>query len=331
MPSKEQLVETLCDLPGSCLRQISGDGWPSVVEVTVGDQQVEVDLYIGLIGDGGREKRADAERRFQNRTGAAIEQTGRPILLLGYLESDPVVLVAMEADHRLGKTTRQSMWVRVAQLEQTESSGWSVQTNTVGEIIHSFWYQLLPLYVSSLLYGEDLQPEELEQVIEVLEPDNQTGDQDRDVERARRTTEQIIRDHRFRGSVLSAFGDACAFCGMNLNLLEAAHIYPASARGSSDNVSNGLALCSNHHAAFDKHLIYVDPLDLAIRFHPDVIELSADNEATQAFIEVTFDELTCPSEVSREEQQAWLEQRYEYFEDAYGWTSPTQATLQLDP
>lgn len=45
---------------------------------------------------------------------------------------------------------------------------------------------------------------------------------------------------------------------MQLRLVEAAHILPVAASGSTDQVRNGLALSPTYHRAFDNGLIFVD-------------------------------------------------------------------------
>ena len=68
------------------------------------------------------------------------------------------------------------------------------------------------------------------------------------------------RDPRFRELVLTAYERRCAFCGFDLRLnddllgLEAAHVRWHS-HGGPDWVTNGLALCSFHHGAFDRGAI----------------------------------------------------------------------------
>lgn len=64
------------------------------------------------------------------------------------------------------------------------------------------------------------------------------------------------RDPAFREEVLTAYGYACAVCGLRVIMsgrpiaLEAAHIRWHQAQGP-DHVSNGLALCSLHHKLLD--------------------------------------------------------------------------------
>nr|WP_239684263.1 HNH endonuclease [Stenotrophomonas maltophilia] len=46
-------------------------------------------------------------------------------------------------------------------------------------------------------------------------------------------------------------------CGVQLKLIEAAHIVPVAAPHSTDLTSNGVALCALHHRAYDSNLVSI--------------------------------------------------------------------------
>ncbi|MFZ1043507.1 MAG: HNH endonuclease [Anaerolineales bacterium] len=66
-----------------------------------------------------------------------------------------------------------------------------------------------------------------------------------------------LRDVSFRKRVLTAYSFHCAACGIQLRLVEAAHIIPVNHDNSTDETRNGLALCALHHKAYDQALITV--------------------------------------------------------------------------
>lgn len=68
---------------------------------------------------------------------------------------------------------------------------------------------------------------------------------------------RAFRDARFRPLVLQAYSNCCAVCGTALKLVDAAHIIPISDPRGDDDVTNGLALCRLHHAAYDTALLGV--------------------------------------------------------------------------
>ena len=79
----------------------------------------------------------------------------------------------------------------------------------------------------------------------------------------RRTTvtavSRLARESTFRVRVLRAYKNSCAACGMQLGLVQAAHIVPVPVPGSSDETSNGLAFCPMHHLGYDAALLAVHP------------------------------------------------------------------------
>lgn len=74
--------------------------------------------------------------------------------------------------------------------------------------------------------------------------------------RMKRATTQYVRDPMFRETVLYAYSAQCAVCGYNIGTksktvgVEAAHIKWVEHQGP-DQISNGIALCANHHRLFD--------------------------------------------------------------------------------
>jgi putative restriction endonuclease len=67
----------------------------------------------------------------------------------------------------------------------------------------------------------------------------------------------IVRGAAFRKIVVSLYNQRCTFCGLrvigfdNQNIVDGAHIKPFS-EFRDDYFDNGLALCKNHHWAFDR-------------------------------------------------------------------------------
>jgi putative restriction endonuclease len=81
-----------------------------------------------------------------------------------------------------------------------------------------------------------------------------------------RQVQQRLRSASFRARVLNAYEHRCAFCGLQLNLVQAAHILPVTERESVDLTSNGVAACFLHHAAYDRGLITFDEhYDIAVK------------------------------------------------------------------
>jgi putative restriction endonuclease len=98
-----------------------------------------------------------------------------------------------------------------------------------------------------------------------------------DVDQGRRayiTSNVRYRLHQrsFREKVLDAYKEQCALCKLrHTELLDAAHIIPDGEPGGDPIVSNGLALCKLHHAAFDNFFLGIRP-DYVIEIRRDVLE-----------------------------------------------------------
>lgn len=76
------------------------------------------------------------------------------------------------------------------------------------------------------------------------------------------TREVRARMHQagFRLRVIRAYRERCAVCRLrHEELLDAAHILPDTHPMGEPVVSNGLALCKLHHAAFDRHFLGIRP------------------------------------------------------------------------
>jgi len=97
------------------------------------------------------------------------------------------------------------------------------------------------------------------------------------VDDARRSYITRLVRHRlhqlaFRQRVLMAYRESCAICRLHhVELLDAAHILPDNHPRGEPVVTNGLALCKLHHAAFDRHIVGVRP-DLVVEVRHDILE-----------------------------------------------------------
>jgi hypothetical protein len=199
-------------------------------------------------------------------------------VLLGLWESDDLlqvhrpVVVTADALQREGRQTRWSAFVSINALTEALSTGWATHLSDSEELIHCMFPTLLPAPVAADLTGADLAMTLVRTAVEasgLLDETDPISDGGA-AERARRAASTLVRDSRFSRRVLDAYAQRCAMCGLGLTLVQGAHIYPASAPGSQDEPWNGLALCANHHLAFDNHLLAVRPDTRQVVFRGDV-------------------------------------------------------------
>jgi putative restriction endonuclease len=125
---------------------------------------------------------------------------------------------------------------------------------------------------------------------------------------ALRTMKQRLHQASFREAVLEAYRGRCAFSGLpEPLLLDAAHIVAdRDERWGQPLVTNGLPLSKVHHAAFDAHLIGVDP---DYRIHvSDRLLARHDGEILQALKALNGSAIRLP----RREQDAPSRERLEF-------------------
>lgn len=128
-----------------------------------------------------------------------------------------------------------------------------------------------------------------------------------------RVVRQRVHQPMFRARVVSAYNDQCAICRLrHRELLDAAHIIPDSELESSAEVSNGIALCKIHHAAYDRNLLGVDS---SYKVHvPHSIMGEVDGPMLKHGLqEMNGASLLLPSARENLPNQDWLNRRFEQF------------------
>jgi putative restriction endonuclease len=116
---------------------------------------------------------------------------------------------------------------------------------------------------------------QVDDVMTAVEPaiEDRAADEAADARRSYITAVVRRRLHQqaFRERVISAYREQCALCRLrHRELLDAAHITPDSAADGEPVISNGLALCKLHHAAFDRHFLTVRP-DYRVEVRPSIL------------------------------------------------------------
>jgi len=111
--------------------------------------------------------------------------------------------------------------------------------------------------------------------------------------------------------VLRAYQEQCAICRLrHRELLEAAHILPDGDPRGEPIVSNGVALCELHHAAFDRYILGIRP-DLVVDLRLDVLR-EADGPMLQHGLQgFQGVRIAVPHEARLQPNRDWLAERYE--------------------
>lgn len=116
----------------------------------------------------------------------------------------------------------------------------------------------------------------------------------------------------FRAQVLRAYEGACTICRLkHVDLLDAAHILSDSL-GGQPVVTNGMAMCKIHHAAYDRDIIGIRP-DYVVEVRADVL-LEVDGPMLKHGIQDLHGwHLTVPRRSDERPNQQLLADRYTNF------------------
>ena len=291
-------------------------GWPSRVLARTDAGSERIALHVSQVSPHSRE---EWEWRFQNpasSTPVSAPGASLPLLVgLDAIDGRPVLIV-VDGRSRIGRAARFSILFNKRISREAAASGWSEQISTTGERIFAMWPKLFPLVVEIIRAGVEIEAPTIATAASaagLLEEDS-----DQASERARRTVSTLVRDAKFSGLVKEAYKYRCAMCQVGLGLVAGAHILPVSAPGAPDKVWNGVALCHNHHAAFDAHRIWIAS-DNAISLSPEIVENGRGNIESARFLEQTRASLWVPTVAAKRPRRDMLEQRYQYYRGQYDW------------
>lgn len=251
---------------------------PGRYRITRGEDRFTVRAYIWNITHGGGQRSA-AEYRIQI-TGLnpnqIIEEIGGKTLILGYWDNEQVFAGFDFSHHRGALGGSPSLQIGEAALSAANQHRFAAHQKGSGELAIAFRPDFAGDYVQNLreLHATGEVPAEvalLERIAANPEsvPDDDikntiAGPRQYAVTQARRA----LRALDFTDRVLTAYGHQCAVCGVQLRLLDGAHILPVSEPSSTDETSNGIALCALHHRAYDRGLVTFDP-----KYHVHVSEV----------------------------------------------------------
>jgi hypothetical protein len=316
--TRPQLAQHIVALIGDQVAEmrVVGTGWPSVIEVETALGSRSVALHVSRASPHARR---DYEWRFQNpgnRSPVDAPGGSTPILVGVDTVGDTEVLIVVDGTTRLGRDARFSILYNKRLAREAARTGWSEQVTGTGERIFGMLPQLFPAFLE-MLSADILLPTPA--VISAVQSSGLLdGEAPASAERARKTVSTYVRDARFSKEVRIAYGHRCAMCGVGLGLIAGAHIMPVSAPGSADRVWNGLALCHNHHAAFDAFNIWADS-DFSIRIRPGFSAAAAKQPESVAFLASTLPNLRLPDRAQQRPRRDMLIGRYGYFAEEYGW------------
>lgn len=261
------------DLLDLIIQGIRDDGWniiylsdpkyhPFRLKIYRGDESHNIRIYVWNLTHGGGAQRPVDEYRIQITGVEHFEQepNGKTIIL-GWWSEGGVFAGFDFNKHNGALGFSPSIQIREPALRKAHIKGVAPWEKDNQEIAIAFRPDFIVEYIRNLeslhSFGES------EQDLGVLEDSIETPDIVNDAEISgvaveRQTAvfnvKKKIRDNSFKSRVLTSYSNHCAFCGIQLKLIDAAHIVPVQHDGT-DETSNGISLCALHHRAFDRNLI----------------------------------------------------------------------------
>lgn len=130
-----------------------------------------------------------------------------------------------------------------------------------------------------------------------------------------RLTKQRLHQRVFRSQVLQAYEGRCSVCNLgHRELLDAAHIIGDGEPLGQPIVTNGLAMCKIHHAAFDSRILGIRPADLTMHIRQDILD-EIDGPMLRHGLQDMHDRklMKLPRSRAARPDEARLEQRYAQF------------------
>jgi putative restriction endonuclease len=130
------------------------------------------------------------------------------------------------------------------------------------------------------------------------------------------TVRRRLHQATFREQVLRAYREMCALCRLrHAELLDAAHITPDTDPEGEPLVSNGLALCKLHHAAFDGFFFTVTP-DYRVEVRAGILAESDGPMLVVGLQQIHGQMIHLPTRTSHRPDPQRLAARYERFRAA---------------
>lgn len=233
-------------------------------------------VYIWTITHGGA-TRSREEYRIQMTTvqpPLALNPFG-PTLLLGWYP-DLGIFAGFDINrHGQFSPGSNSVQISLSALRSASNFGWGFYQNQYGEIAVAFRPSEFLNYTVNAndLHRHGPRAVNLLTTVARLEAVHEAELKRSPLSRRRivETISRLARAANFRDQIVSAYESRCAVTGIQLRLVDAAHILPIGAEGSVDNVNNGICLSPTYHRAFDHGLIYLDA-NLRMRLNMDKVD-----------------------------------------------------------
>lgn len=287
-PAKGLLVSRVLDAirESGAIAVLENNDHPAVITILAGERKYRIIVYIWRLTAGGPEGvRPTGEFRIQitGVTPPLRAERDATTLLLGYEENSGVFAGFNSQRQSWGHSP--SIQIRWEAIQAAKADGFGFYrraTGAEGEIAVAFTPENFLAYLEQreeLHQTVEQEPAERNKAFVFLESAAAGKQINLDsVGRAgrlsvMRTISQRLGQANFSARVKAVYHNRCAACGLQLEMVEAAHIIPVSNNGDNE-TRNGLCLCYLHHRAYDSALIGIMP-NLSVQIGENRLEMLA--------------------------------------------------------
>lgn len=264
-----------------------------------------VHIYIKNVHQSGQNRPNQDECRIQvgsTPNFLSAINSGKIVFILGYFDDENIFTAWNPYQFRERINARQtvSLYSRFSIQQEAKLNNISVYIDSNNNKAISFKPEYLGLYLENYENMHLLNKPELEELVHRYDSLNSPNSEEEEIQIGELnytvTHTHTPRDPNFKKVVNEIYGHRCALCGIQLELIEAAHIIPHSHELGTDDPTNGICMCSLHHTAYDKGLIYID-MDYKIQVNEDKIsyleKIKRDGGITK-FLKLHNDKLDLP-------------------------------------
>ena len=262
-----QLLDHLINAIQSCGWQpfILKNRNPYLIQADDGaGNSIAMRIYIWNCTHGGK-GRADDEYRVQLVQIPPAPVGNEHLIVLGWHDGYNVFVAFDPEKHIAQAGDSPSAQIKKNVLETANRNMFAAHVNAKSETIIAMRPEFFMTYVTNSMqlhkFGTSA---ELNSLNTIAETRGETDtDQSPEITGKKRKEVLLIikkkvRDADFRNRIMTAYKSTCAMCGLQLKLIDAAHIVPVDSPKSTDETNNGIALCALHHRAFDNGLVSFD-------------------------------------------------------------------------
>lgn len=241
---------------------------PFRITITNGTEIQNLVIYIWNVGTGGK-TRSEDEYRIQLKGEPPLRTDSRfKTLLLGWFEASKVFVAFDAFKHREFSGRSPSVQVPKHTVDAAARNKVAFHTKVLKrvkgkEVVVAFQKDYLIQYINDIYpeyhasSAEGISDVEAE-VIERSRIDQPIPDKALEGLPAKRTMalRQMnvkVRERGFSENVWRLYNGKCVICGLQADITEASHIKDVEFDGT-DEITNGIQLCRNHHKAYDNGL-----------------------------------------------------------------------------